>query len=233
MDAEARPARPLPAQTGLLVPLYIYPAQGEGRWLPLIAAKRANPNVRVLAIVNPGSGPGTIIDPNYVTGISDLRSAGIQILAYVSSQYGRRAYVAVAHDIDEYLRLYGRNFDGVFIDEMAKTEADHYGEVASHARQSGFGLVVGNPGTDVPSGYVGRAADVFVIYENSGYPSLAFLDGWHSSHPKTTWAFIAHHASSLDPGLVRGAKDRVGLLYLTDLSYEAFPPYLLQLVALL
>ena len=93
--------------------------------------------------------------------------------------------------------------------------------------------IIGNPGSDVPKEYVGKAADVFVIYENAGGPPLAFLGGWHSAYPRQTWAFIAHHTASLDPYLIAMAKTEVGLLYLTDDDYDSFPSYLNQLSALL
>lgn len=227
----ARPTQSQTLRTGLIVPLYIYPA--PGKWEPLIAAKQANPQVPILAIVNPGSGPGSRTDPLYVAGMAALREAGIMAFAYVYSSYRRRSYDEVTNDIDAYTALYGRNFDGIFVDEMAKDDAAHYESVASHARSGGFGRVIGNPGTDVPKEYVGKAADVFVIYENAGSPSPTFLGGWHAAYPKQTWAFIAHHTASLDPSLVAKAKMDVGLLYLTDADYHSFPPYLGRLCALL
>jgi hypothetical protein len=218
-------------RTGLLVPLYIYPAPGA--WQPLIAAKQANPGVPVVAIVNPGSGPGTKTDPNYVAGISALRAAGIVTVAYVYTKYSTRQYEEVVGDIDAYSKLYGKVFDGLFLDEMAKTHSGYYRAVTSYAKQNGFAQVIGNSGTDVPKGYVGQTTDVLVIYEDTGSPSLSFLGGWHTSYPKETWAFIAHHVPALYPALVAQAKNHVGLLYLTDGNYHAFPPYLAQLVALL
>jgi len=213
------------------VPLYIYPTQGA--WQPLIAAKQANPGPTVLAIVNPGSGPGTRTDPNYVTGISALKGAGIQTLAYVPTLYGKRSHVEVSNDIDAYSTLYGRVFDGLFLDEMARDAPDYYERISSYSKQNGYGMVVGNPGTDVSKDYIGRAADAFVIYENAGVPSPSFLNGWHSGYAKKTWAFIAHHVLTLDPDLVAQNRDQVGLLYLTDSNYHSFPPYLAQLIALL
>ena len=220
-----------PQRTGLLVPLYIYPSPGA--WDPLIQAKRVNPEVPVVAIVNPSSGPGVRTDPNYVAGISALRNAGIRTVAYVSTQYATRQRSDVTHDIDAYTKLYGSVFDGIFLDEMSKTDGHFYGMVTAYAKDSGLPLVIGNPGTDVPAGYVGQTTDVIVIYENAGSPSMPFLAGWHASRPKQTWAFIAHHVPELDPSLVTGAKNYVGLLYVTDANYHAFPPYLPNLVALL
>jgi hypothetical protein len=225
------PAQSQFVRTGLLVPLYVYPAHGS--WQPLIAAKQASPEVPVLAIVNPASGPGKRTDPNYVNGISALRAVSVLTLGYVPTLYGKRSYEEVTNDIDAYSKLYGRTFDGIFIDEMAKTDVVYYKNIKSYAKQKDFSRVIGNPGTDIPEGYIGEAADVFVIYENAGNPSITFLDGWHSAYAKQTWGFIAHHVPALDVSLIARAKDQVGLLYLTDANYHAFPPYLEQLFALL
>jgi hypothetical protein len=213
------------------VPLYIYPARGA--WQPLIDAKQANKEVPVFAIVNPGSGPGSRTDANYVAGISALKAVGIVTIAYVATSYGRRACGDVVKDIDAYSRLYGRTFDGLFMDEMAKTDSRYYGTVSSYAKENGFARVIGNPGTEVPEEYVGRASDTLVIYENEGVPSPGFLGGWHTAYAKETWAFISHHVPVLDASFVTFAKDRVGLLYMTDSNYHAFPQYLTRLFELL
>jgi hypothetical protein len=201
--------------------------------MPLVAAKQARAEVPVLAIVNPASGPGSRIDANYVNGLSLLKDSGIQTIAYVHTSYGNRAFEEVTRDIDEYSRLYGKTFDGVFIDEMSKTDAEYYGRIASYAKKGGFALVVGNPGSDVPSHYIDQAGDAFVIYENSGVPSFSFLGGWHSAYERRTWAFIAHHTPVVDPGAIAQFKDLVGLLYVTEGYYHSFPSYLSELFALL
>src|SRR5687768_10432883 len=59
--------------TGLLIPLYVYPADihTNAAYNKLIALKRAHLRVPVIAIVNPASGPGEgdVVDANYTKAI--------------------------------------------------------------------------------------------------------------------------------------------------------------------
>ena len=216
--------------TGLLVPLFIYPAALATAWQPLLAVKRANPAVPILAIVNPNNGPGIATDPNYVNGIAALRQAGVLVLAYVHTTYGARTFSDIITDLEGYLTLYKSVFDGLFVDEMGTSNLSYNQQIAQYAKSVGFPLVVGNPGTDVPQNYVGVAADVLVIYEGSGLPTVGYLDGWHSSFTKQTWAMLAHDIASLNQAFVIQARSYVGLMYMTsDSLYQAFPPYLAAL----
>ena len=71
--------------TGLIVPLYAYPTNPT--WNALIQAKQSHPNVPIIAIINPNSGPGSSSDPSYVSGIASLQSAGISVVGYVPTGY--------------------------------------------------------------------------------------------------------------------------------------------------
>ncbi|HKU49215.1 MAG TPA: spherulation-specific family 4 protein, partial [Nitrososphaera sp.] len=55
--------------TGVIVPLYIYPGE---EWDELIEIKNNNTGVPMVAIVNPASGPGTSKDSAYAAGIREL-----------------------------------------------------------------------------------------------------------------------------------------------------------------
>lgn len=218
-------------RTGLLVPLYIYP--NADAWRPLIDAKKACPGVPVVAVVNPALGPGDRTDPNYATGIGALRDAGIMVYAYLPTRYTTRQYGDMVAEIDRYAALYGRSFDGLFYDQMARTGEGYYRVVTTYAKEHGFPQVIGKAGTDVPKSYIGRSADVVVVYEDPGNPSPQFLDRWRYGFPKESWALIAHHVPELDPALVAHAKEKVGLLYFTDADYRTLPPYLGRLLELL
>ena len=69
---------------GIVIPLYIYPG---ATWTTVAQAKQGNPNVPFIAVINPNSGPGTSLDPNYVQGIQQLQAAGITVLGYVDTAY--------------------------------------------------------------------------------------------------------------------------------------------------
>lgn len=227
------PTTPPPPQalpTGLLVPLYIYPSPGA--WNPLIATKASAPTVPIIAVVNPSNGPGSTTDPNYTAGIQALRNAGILVYAYVHTSYASRPIQDVINDIVVWNQLYpGGLFSGLFVDEVnsgASTVA-YYSQITAFAKQSSFGTVIDNPGADINQALLG-AADVFVIYEGSGLPSLAFLDGWHQTYARGTWAFLAKNIFSIDSSFLASASQLVGLMYMTaDGLYQAFPSYLTQL----
>src|SRR5690242_21611817 len=90
-SADDRP-RPRPAHAGetiLLVPAYFYPS-GErlDDWNRLAEAARSVP---LEVIINPANGPGTRRDRRYVAVVDALHRSGARILAYVDSNYGRRA----------------------------------------------------------------------------------------------------------------------------------------------
>ena len=76
-------------------------------------------------------------------------------------------------------------------------------------------MTVGNPGTEVPSSFVG-ALDANVIYESPGVPSLSFIGGWHTSYPKSNWIITAYGVSTLDVNWVKSASQYLGYLYITD-----------------
>ena len=78
-------------KTGLLIPLYIYPANVHTNkdFNRVIELKRQYSEVPFWVIVNPASGPGTSIDPNYTKAIDRLIGAGCVVLGYVSTSYGK------------------------------------------------------------------------------------------------------------------------------------------------
>lgn len=210
--------------------MFVYPATAA-TWAPVIAAKQAAPTVPIVSIVNADNGPGTQTDPNYVAAIQQLRNAGVVTYAYVYTLDGARPISNIIQDITTWQSLYGNNFSGLFVDQVAPTAstAPYYQQITSFAKQSGFSYVVDNPGVDIEQGLLG-AADEFVIYENTGLPSLTFLNGWHQQYPKSTWAFIASMIPEIDTTFLASAAKLVGKLYLTnDPSYSSFPPYLTQL----
>src|SRR5437870_13868222 len=84
--------------TGIVEPLYSYPS--EGAWNPVKDAKRNYPNVPLVVIINPANGPGTCCDKNYHAGISQPRSVGVIVLAYVYTSYCGRPIGQVDSGVD-------------------------------------------------------------------------------------------------------------------------------------
>ncbi len=232
-SAQGQPTAALGAQTGVIVPLYSYPGQN---WDDLAAIKTSNPSVPIVAIINPASGPGASQDANYVSGVQDLKAAGIVVIGYVWTNYGDRPTSTVRSEIVKYKNWY--QVDGVFFDAMSnlRGKLKYYNNLDNYAKARGLTLTVGNPGTDTNPIYIG-SVDNIVIYENAGTPALDYLDGWHSGYDKSNFSFSAYNVPSLDSSFVSSASQYVGLMYITDDNlpnpYDTLPSYLQNLVSAL
>lgn len=229
--------RPAVAATGVYVPLYVYPhGPGLGEFERVARACRAHPAVKMVVTVNPSSGPGAAPDPLYRSAISLLQGAGALVLGYVYTSWGRRPLQEVAGEVEKYRAWYG--VDGVLFDEFAtdpRFEA-RLRAMCDHARSRGAGLVVANPGTDIPARFLG-AADCYMIYENAGLPGDDWLGGWHAGHDKGNWSSCSYGVESLDERAVKRMTRRVGLMYVTDDGlpnpYDSLCSYFERLVELL
>src|SRR6476469_4810856 len=72
-NAGAVPARAMDA----LVPAYFYPAGAGDDWSRMTTAAK---QISLTAIMNPGNGPGTVADTNYVSAVNSLRGAGGRVI---------------------------------------------------------------------------------------------------------------------------------------------------------
>ena len=188
--------------------------------------KTAHPAVKVVAIVNPDSGPGAALDSSYTSGITRLVAAGITAIGYVSTSYAARGEPAVKADIDHWHAFYP-SLQGIFFDEQSDQAGDatFYRDVSAYAKGLGLAFTVGNPGTAVPASYAG-AVDVMLIYESKGLPALGSLAGYASSRAEYG---IIPYGAALDTAFVKAAKAKVQYIYATndDLPnpWDSLPPY--------
>lgn len=218
------------SSTSLIVPLYGYPS---ATWTTLAQQKLANPSVPIVAVVNPSNGPGTTQDPNFVSGIQTLRSAGITVIGYAYTNYAGTPISSVESAILGYKTLYG--LSGVYLDQMSNVPGheSYYSTLTQYADSIGMSLVIGNPGADVPSSYIGTV-NAMIIYESPGLPSLSFLGGWHTSYPKSDFGIVAYGVSSISPSYIASASNDVGYIYVTDGTmpnpYANLPSYLSSLL---
>jgi hypothetical protein len=218
------------SSTSLIVPLYGYPS---ATWTTLAQQKLANPSVPIVAVINPSNGPGTAQDPNFVSGIQTLKSAGITVIGYTFTSYASNPLASVESAILGYKTLYG--LSGVYLDEMSNVPGheSYYSTLTQYADSIGMSLVIGNPGADVPSSYVGTV-NAMIIYESPGLPSLPFLAGWHASYSKSNFGIVAYGVSSISPSYIASASNDVGYIYVTDGTmpnpYAALPSYISSLL---
>lgn len=102
-------------------------------------------------IVNPSTGPGRAVDPNYVQAINRLVDAGASLFGYIDSNYGQRSLDLMRKDVDGYLALYPRIAHGYFLDLVpsAGDSADiaTYSALYTYIQSKDSALrVIGNPG---------------------------------------------------------------------------------------
>jgi hypothetical protein len=188
------------------IPLYSYPnwySPDLYIW-PKIAA--AAPDVEITAIINPHNGPDSG-PPNsdYQKGLADLAAAGIKIVGYIHTDYGRRDLQDVARDIHLYARYFG--VEGIFVDEIA-TSLDCFAynqQVAKTIKiDAGLEQAIFNPGTHIHERYLNESiADTIVLFEND-------YAAWKSYQPPS-------YIHKYSPQKFAAASDLgFGHIYITD-----------------
>jgi len=224
----------------MLVPAYDYPTVGTF-WTQMDQAAASIP---LTAICDPANGPGTLVDPNYVTALAELHAAGGRALGYVYTSYAARNLPAVEADADQFAAFY--DIDGIFVDEMADdTLAAHYAYYAdlyNHIKAAHPSFrVVGNPGTHTQEPYISRpTADALVTFENSvGYPQYV-PDPWVYRYTPGHFSHLVHTVASPDTMrayIMLAVHRDVGLVFVTDDSlpnpYDRLPSYWDQEVSFL
>jgi hypothetical protein len=220
--------------TGVILPLYVEPTSIY--WNMVINAKTLHPQVPMIVIINPNSGPGSLINQNYTKITQKLKSAGITVLGYIPTDQGRKDSTAVMKNIDEYRTWYAVN--GILFDEMPNTpgKEGYYKSLDDFAKSQGLTITVGNPGTAVPESYVG-ILDNIIIYEDAGLPALQTLQGWHLKYNKKDFSIIPYNVASLNHSYIINATKYVGYIYITDRNlpnpWNSLPPYFNNLVTTL
>ncbi len=232
VDTDSTDTGDRPSAGGTIIPLYTYPT--DTTWATVAAAKQEHPEVGVVAIINPASGPGAAPDANYDTGITALRDAGVVVIGYVPTTYAARPLAEVEADVAAYASHYPQ-LDGVMFDEMSNVVGDepYYAGLSGFATGLGLDFTVGNPGVGTPESFV-DTVDTLFVYESTGLPDLRDLDGWLGAHDRENFAMIPHSVGTLDAGFVSAALGHVGWVYVTDdilpNPWDTLPPYFGQLV---
>ena len=210
----------------LLVPAYFYPAdEGLKSWDRLLKAPARGD---LVVIVNPASGPGDKVDPNYVRIVGRAAKADLTLVGYVATRYGKRPAADVKADVDRWTDLYP-GVRGIFFDEQNSGPdfVDYQGELCDYVhKKDGLKLVVSNPGTTCAAGYLTRpAADVCCVFEGAkGVEDLRRPDGTDKL-PPSRFAAVAHGVGTVEAmrACLAAAAKKVGSVYVTD--HEGANPY--------
>ena len=221
-------------RTGVLVPLYVYPADVHTNrvYNRMIDVKRQHETVPIWVILNPASGPGEQVDANYTKAIDRLAGAGCVVLGYVSTRYGKRSPAEVRNDIDRWLAMYPRA-QGIFFDEMiyedTEAAAMQQAGLNQHAHDAGFWPTVANPGAETPGRYFAAgAADVIVVHEGDAWPKEERLKGdyfgGYSDYPPFTRGVLLYSQPTLDTAALRTARKYVRWVYVTEGPFRPGDP---------
>jgi Spherulation-specific family 4 len=229
------------APLGLMVPAYFYPGTSN-YWGALdYAAAR----VPLIVILNPDSGPGAALDPNYTAAVTNVHRAGGQLIGYVATGYTTSNLVTgVEASINRYLSYYA--VDGFFLDEMANdADTNHLNYYATlyqyiKGKNPRF-IVAGNPGTDTQETYLTRpTADPLMTYEDeaTNYPGHV-MSGWVTNHLARSFVHVAYgvtSAAAMSNAVSLAVSRNAGWVFFTDDNlpnpYDTLPAYWTNEVAL-
>jgi hypothetical protein len=185
----------------------------------------------MLIVLNPASGPGTAVDPNYTAVLESLEGTGVEVYGYVDTDYGRRPASAVLADADRYLEWYEP--DGIFLDQTpSEPELLAYlAGIGDGLRQRGLRVAM-NPGQpDFEPGLL-DAADFIVNFEGplQQYEQTSF-PGWATENRSKMWHLVydVPDASAMDAVLSRSAQTGANAIFVTDgvlpNPWDGLPPY--------
>jgi hypothetical protein len=205
-------------------------------WDKIIAAKP------VIAMINPGSGPGTSADSLYVGLVPKVKTAGINCLGYIHSKgtdgvYGNRPMSEIKRDIDLHVQFYAVN--GIFCDTVNPTLAyvPYYAEMCAYAHAKGLKICL-NPGTKCLEDHV-KMADWVMCVETYATTYLAGTRPlWEKNYPGKLWHCVHTAApAQLQSIYDKARRDGAGLLTVTDdvmpNPYNTLPSYWSELCRVL
>jgi hypothetical protein len=117
------------------------------------------------AVMNPNSGPGTSIDPMWVTRLNTIGLTNPGIVGYVDTSYAARPLLDVQADIGRYMDWYG--VKSIFLDQTpwGCSTTSYYEAIAATVHANG-GILIMNPG-GLPQTCMIDIGDIIVSFENS------------------------------------------------------------------
>jgi hypothetical protein len=178
--------------------------------------------IKLVAIANPGSGPGDQRIYDYQQVIQSASEKGVKVVAYVSTQYGRRPLADVQKDIDRWLEFYPR-IVGFFFDQQSTSARDipYYLKVRDHARaKTKTMLVITNPGVICDEEYFAQAvSDVICVFANfEGFDQFSQPLPLKQYNPSRFAAltYQIKDAKSMRQVITDAVVKRIGFLYISD-----------------
>lgn len=206
--------RPLGTGPPLVVPAYFHPVvrPGHWRWLADHASRIG------LVVLNVANGPGTRPDEAFLAVLGPLHRAGIRVIGYVNTDYGRCDTRAVLAETGRYQDWYGVR--GVCFDQVAAGEEHlgYYAGLADRVRAMGAEVVFFNHGVHPAPGYA-RHADLLGTFEGT-WPAYQRLQipQWTRRLPPSKIYHVVHSVpvSSIPAAWQLASRRRAGAVYITE-----------------
>lgn len=214
LPAQPPDARPKDTGPTLVVPAYFHPAVRPDHWQWL--AEHA-PQIG-LVVLNIASGPGTRLDEAFLAVLGPLHRAGIRVIGYVNTDYGRRDARAVLTETGRYQDWYGVR--GMCLDQVAAGEEHlgYYAGLADGVRAMGAEVVLFNHGVHPAPGYA-RHADLLGTFEGTwlAYQRLQ-LPHWIERFPPSKFYHVVHSVpvTSIPAAWRLASRRRAGAAYVTE-----------------
>jgi hypothetical protein len=203
---------PEPSCQQSLIPAYFYPG---ANWVKAIDSK---PPPRFMIIDMTSSGAGTSPDPNYQAAIKRAQAAGITLVGYSATDYGRRPAAAVEADVRHYKSWYG--VTDIFLDGVSSNDSGlaYYKQLSDYIHNTNPGaLVVLNPGTYPSEPYM-SIGDIVLAFEGTYAQYLRVpVPGWVRDYPAAKFAYVIYGApeSELASTISTSRLKHVGNIYVT------------------
>jgi hypothetical protein len=223
VDASEPPKASPAGESGrlrLLVPAYIYPG-GEGRkeWRRLLDAAS---QVEIVAIANPGSGPGEVRNPEYDAIFNEAGRLGITVVGYVSTDFCRRDQAKIKKDVDTWLAFYPQ-IRGFFFDQQPREgqSVAQFVELRDDVKRKLHDpVLITNPGVPCDEAYLAHGVSnvtcVFVNYQ--GFERFE-LPAALKSYDPSRFAAMPYNIPDVETmrAFVRDAiVKRIGYIYISD-----------------
>lgn len=183
-----------------------------------------------LCQINPASGPGAAVDPNYVAQVNKARALHVPVFGYVHTKYSARPLAEVKADVEKYTAWYG--VSGIFVDTTSNKpeHLPYYVELCGWLRLKGLRIVL-NPGTRTLEEHF-KLADYVMCAETdlATYLGQSARPAFEALYREKCWHVIHSCPAAEMPATVALAKQRgAGLVYVTDdvmaNPYDKLPTY--------
>lgn len=205
---------------------YSYPV---GTWTTWLSGGQT-----ALTVVNPASGPGTSVDPNYSAIIGTAHGvAGNKVIGYVATGYTSKTLATVQAEIDAWYAMYPA-IDGIFFDEVSNScsNQSYYETLTTYADTKGASHVALNFGVSAPVCFDFQAAvpGVQLILCTFEGPQSTYNTYTPPSWESTAQSKIWHLIYSADPSSVsfsvsRANANNVDYIYVTDDTMVDYNPW--------